>query len=68
MSGIEKYDEREEFEGEHGESLVVTYDNRGDPYSEGITLEVDDGGARSYVYLKKNDANRLRALIDRLYP
>lgn len=65
---VDKYKESEVFEGEEGERLRVCYDNRGDPYSEGITLEFEDWGTRTSVYLEKREAKQLADLIKRLYP
>jgi len=57
----------ERFEGEDGGSLVVEYDNRGDPYVEGVTLRLSDENYVS-VFLDKGELKRLRDLAIRLCP
>lgn len=58
------------FSAEEGDQLVVSYDNRGEPYREGISvaLHEPDKPWRSCVFLDKREAGELRDLIDRLYP
>lgn len=66
---VDKYTEREVFEGEDGEQLTVRYTNRGDPYSQGIELAFEDDSSKYInIYLEKREAKRLVALINRLYP
>ena len=67
---IDKINQHVVFHGEEGESLEVRYSNMGEPFREGITLCLDDGGqARSpYIFLESYEAIQLRDLLNRLYP
>ena len=58
------------FRGEDGESLEVSYSNMGEPFREGIQLVLDDGEhERSpYIFLEKHEAEKLRDLLNGLYP
>lgn len=58
------------FDAEEGDQLVVSYDNRGEPYREGISISLHepDKPWRSSVFLDKQEAGQLRDLIDGLYP
>ncbi|KKL61422.1 hypothetical protein LCGC14_2195450 [marine sediment metagenome] len=65
---VDKYKARVEFYSEDDDHCAVYYDNRGEPYSQGITIELstfDD--TRAYVYLEKREALRLAKLITELY-
>jgi len=65
---IDKFKVKEEFYGEDSEKLSIIYDNRGDPYSEGITLELCQSTFdHIFVYLEKQEAKRLAKLIADLY-
>jgi hypothetical protein len=70
MKVREKHEAHVCFSAEEGDQLVVAYDNRGDPYREGIslTLHEPDKPYRSYVFLNKTEAGDLRDLINRLFP
>lgn len=65
---VSKYEAQEVFEVEGGESLEITYSNRGDPYSQGIDLDFREFG-RSHVriYLKSHEAVRLANFVYELY-
>ena len=65
---IDKYQRSEIFCGEPGETLIVQYDNRGDPYVEGITFELNDGDKCVFVFIEKQEAKRIASLIEKLYP
>jgi hypothetical protein len=58
------------FDAEEGDQLVVSYDNRGEPYREGISfaLHEPDKPWRSCVFLSKHEAQGLAAMIDKLFP
>lgn len=55
-------------QGEDGETLAVMYDNRGEPYREGISVEFHDRDVALGVFLHKEDTVALRDLLNRLYP
>lgn len=65
-----KYETHVTFTAEEGDQLVVSYDNRGEPYRQGISvaLHEPDKPWRSYVFLEKAEAEKLRDMIDQLYP
>ena len=70
MKVMDKNKERIEFHSEdedEDECLSVYYDNRGDPYSQGITIELKEYDSYSAVYLEKQEALRLVELIINLY-
>lgn len=58
------------FDAEEGDQLVVSYDNRGEPYREGISLALHepDKPWRSCVFLSKHEAQGLATMIDKLFP
>jgi len=64
---VDKYKAREEFAGEDGESLEISYTNRGEPYSEGIDFEFRGWGDFTSFYLEDHEALRLAKLIYDLY-
>lgn len=66
---VDKYKVKAIFHSEDGyEHLSVYYDNRGEPYSEGITIELDmEDGKSSFVYLGKREALGLAEVITKLY-
>lgn len=65
---VDKYKQRVDFYSEDGDHCSVSYDNRGEPYSEGITIELETfDSTRAYVYLEKREAMRLAKLIEKLY-
>lgn len=70
MKTLAKHHVHVTFEAEEGDQLVVSYDNRGEPYREGISVAVHepDKPWRSCVFLDKHEAGQLRDLIDGLYP
>ena len=70
MQVRDKYEKHICFTAEEGDQLVVAYDNRGDPYREGISLSLHepDKAWRSHVFLNKQEALRLHDLIQVLFP
>jgi hypothetical protein len=57
------------FRGEDGDELRVGFDNRGDPYREGITLDLsNDYETQVYLFLEEREVIRLRDLLLSLYP
>lgn len=58
------------FEGEDGSALRVGYENQGEPYREGVCLNLYNAGFRHevYVFLEDREGKQLRDLLLRLYP
>jgi len=58
------------FLAEDGDTLTITYTNRGEPYREGIqlSLEVDGGDYGGHLFLEDWEAKRLRDLLNEVYP
>jgi len=67
---VDKYKTRLRLKSEEGDSLTVQYDNRGDPYTEGVVLEVHTAynGKDTSVYLEGSEVKELRDLLLKLYP
>lgn len=66
---VDRYSQRVTFHGEDSEELEVHYDNRGEPYRQGISLDLTtDGRWRASVFLENREAVELRDLLNRLYP
>lgn len=59
-----------EFLGEDGASLRVGYDNRGEPYRQGITLCLEAPGnhGSKYVFIDEREAKQLKVLIETIFP
>lgn len=57
------------FTAEEGDQLVVSYDNRGDPFREGIAIVLHEPGKpwRASVFLDRREALELRNLINNLF-
>lgn len=71
MQRIDRYKDTEVFDDERGgDKLTVRYDNRGEPYQQGISLELQCGMSNDSVsvFLDSSEAKRLKRFIDRLYP
>ena len=70
MKVREKYETTIVFDGEDGEQLVISYDNRGEPYRQGVTLALHepDKPWRSCVFLEKHEVQGLAAMIEKLFP
>lgn len=66
---IDKFKAKEDFHcsDDYNDVLSVTYDNRGEPWSEGISLELNYNETHSFLYLEKREALRLAKLITDLY-
>ena len=60
--------QRIEFHGEDGDTLAVHYDNRGEPYREGITLDLHNGETQQgvSVFLTKREARDLCILLNHI--
>lgn len=57
------------FEGENGERLLVLTDNRGEPFRQGISLQLIEGYENlSSVFLEDQEVMQLRDMLNRLYP
>lgn len=54
--------------GEDGESLRVEWDNRGEPYREGVSLTFEDGKAHLMVFLDTEETKQLRDKLNELLP
>lgn len=66
---VDRHKLRVEFQGEEGSRLVVQYDNRGEPYREGIVLQLDQEGELSpYVFLETSEVKKLRDMLNELLP
>lgn len=55
------------FAGEDGSRLTVGYDNRGEPYREGISIEIEAGYERVAVFLTGGEVDDLRKLLNDLH-
>ena len=59
-------------EGLLGDSaqLDIAYDNRGEPYRRGLSLCFNDHRTGAYVsiFLERGEAEKVRELIDTLFP
>lgn len=57
------------FRADDGHELRVTYDNRGEPYREGVTLYLEkDYNFGAHLFLEDAEARQLRDLLNKLYP
>jgi hypothetical protein len=57
------------FRGEDGDELRVGFDNRGDPYREGVTLTLSNGyETQVHLFLEEREVIHLRDLLLNLYP
>jgi len=68
---VDKFKQKAEFRGEEGERLEVYYDNRGEPYREGVSLHFSEDQSyrnEAYVFLEDMEAKELRDLLLKLYP
>lgn len=61
---------RIESHGEDGDVLAVSYDNRGEPYRKGITLDLHNGNTQQgiSVFLTNREAADLRILFSHIVP
>ena len=66
---VQKYEQRVVLTGEEGDELEIYYDNRGEPYREGITLNlrVPRSSDFTHLFIRKDEALELRDLIDKLF-
>ena len=68
---VDKFNARAEFRAEDGGHLCVSYDIRGEPYREGITLQLNEDMDRfryASVFLDEREVEELRDLLNTLYP
>ena len=64
-----RYNKRVTFYSEeNGDSLDVSYSNRGEPFREGIELRLETDELNDAVFLKKSEVYELKKLLDKLYP
>jgi len=58
------------FRGEGGDCLRVHYDNRGDPYREGLTFDLTENEYDHVVsvFLEGFELRQLRDLLNKMYP
>lgn len=69
MMRIDRTTSKLELSGEGEERLVVQYDNRGEPYREGIQIALTQGYSREVgVFLENREAVQLRDLLNSMYP
>lgn len=61
---------RLELVGDDGDTLTVHYDNRGEPYREGITLDLHNEMLQKGigVFLTNREALELRDHLNAMYP
>ena len=61
---------RLELVGDGGDTLTVHYDNRGEPYREGITLDLHNEMLQQGmgVFLTNQEARELRDHLNAMYP
>jgi hypothetical protein len=59
---------RHTFRAEQGDELTVGYDNRGEPYRQGISLWLETGEKYAGVFLEEDEARELRDLLNRIMP
>jgi hypothetical protein len=45
-------------------SFTIEYDNRGEPYREGLSFEIEDNGEWVRVMLERYELGKLKAAID----
>ena len=65
---VDKFKQSRTFRGEEGETLRVHYDNRGEPYQEGVTLDFEDDDKFIGVFLETREAKELRDVLLTLFP
>lgn len=70
MKRFDRYDAVVKFRGEDGSSMTARYDNRGEPFRQGVTLSLDEADDRyvASVFIEDREAKELRDLLNKLYP
>ncbi|PZR92051.1 MAG: hypothetical protein DI537_14595 [Stutzerimonas stutzeri] len=58
----------ERFQNETGNEVMVRHGNMGEPYREGIEIELSEDGHSLHAFLEKSEVKSLRDLLLRLYP
>lgn len=53
---------------EDGAELRITYDNRGEPYRDGIGMGLTDGDKNTSLFLERAEALAIRDVITRIFP
>lgn len=57
------------FVAEDGSSLEIGYDNRGEPYRDGLTLYLNTTAAGCrHVFIERDEVKKLKDLIEKLFP
>lgn len=55
--------------GEDGHDLTIRYDNRGEPYREGVRIDLSNGyDTIASVFLDEREGIELRNMLNRLFP
>lgn len=56
------------FQAEDGRELHVHYDNRGDPYRQGVTFDLIDADSQNSVavFLEESELRQLRDILNNL--
>ncbi len=65
---IDKHREKVIFRAEEGEELEISYDNRGEPFREGLSISLDGNESHVSLFIEKREARLLRDLLNNLYP
>jgi hypothetical protein len=68
MKALLRYERSVTFDGEDGEKLRVSYDNRGDPYRQGVALWLESGSALQGVFIDEREVRQLQDMLDLLFP
>lgn len=68
MKRILKYEQTLTLHGEDGENLRISYDNRGEPYRQGVSLWLESGTTLQGVFIDQREVRQLQNLLDLLYP
>lgn len=57
-------------DGEDDDQLVVRWDNRGEPYREGLTLEVNSSDYQTLtsIFISQREALALRDKLNEIFP
>lgn len=68
MKRILKYEQTLTLHGEDGEKLRISYDDRGEPYRQGVSLWLESGTTLQGVFIDQREVRQLQNLLDLLYP
>ncbi len=61
-------DAAEVFEGEDGSTLSIYYDNKGEPFREGASFDLQQDNQQVRVFLEESETKRLRDVLLKLCP